>query len=128
MSLNASPFAQDSLAESSATPLYLRLQERIKAAFESGSLKPLDALPGERDMAQSLNVSRVTVRKALSGLVSAGLLEQRQGSGTFVSPKPPVVEQSLSRLTSFSEDMRLRGFETTSKWHGREISPPSTKE
>jgi GntR family transcriptional regulator len=129
MSLDASSlFAQDGFAQSDAGPLYVRLQDRIKQAIKNGSLKPLAALPGERDIAQSLNVSRVTVRKALSGLVSAGLLEQRQGSGTFVSRQPPTVEQSLSRLTSFSEDMRLRGFETTSKWLGREISPPSTKE
>ena len=121
-------FAPDSFFESSSTPLYLRLQKRIKSAIESGSLKPLDALPGERDIAQALNVSRVTVRKALSGLVSAGLLEQRQGSGTFVARKPPIVEQPLSRLTSFSEDMRLRGLETTSRWLDREISLPSPRE
>jgi GntR family transcriptional regulator len=119
MSLDASSlFAQDSFAQNDAGPLYVRLQDRIKRAITNGSLKPLEALPGERDIAQSLNVSRV----------SAGLLEQRQGSGTFVSRQPPIVEQSLSRLTSFSEDMRLRGFETTSKWLGREISLPSTKE
>ncbi len=128
MSLDASLFALDSFAPSGATPLYVRLQERIKSAIASGSLKPLEALPGERDIAHTLNVSRVTVRKALAGLVSAGLLEQRQGSGTFVSRKPPIVEQPLSRLTSFSEDMRQRGLETTSRWLDREISPPSTKE
>ena len=114
-------FARDSLNGSGTAPLYRRLQERIKSAIESGDLKPQDALPGERDIAQALSVSRVTVRKALSGLVGAGLLEQRQGSGTFVSRKPPLVEQPLSRLTSFSEDMRLRGLETTSRWLVREV-------
>jgi GntR family transcriptional regulator len=123
-----SVFARDSFVESSPMPLYLRLQERIRSAIESGDLKPLDALPGERDIAQKLSVSRVTVRKALSGLVNAGLLEQRQGSGTFVARKPPVVEQPLSRLTSFSEDMRLRGLATTAQWLQRDISLPSTKE
>lgn len=111
-----------------ATPLYLRLQERIRAAIENGSLKPLEALPGERDVARGLGVSRVTVRKALAGLVTMGLLEQRQGSGTFVSRRPPIVEQPLSRLTSFSEDMRLRGLETSTRWLDRESSAPSTRE
>lgn len=124
----SSVFAGDSFAERSATPLYLRLQERIKAAIEGGDLKPLQALPGERNIAQAVNVSRVTVRKALSGLVSAGLLEQRQGSGTYVARKPPLVEQPLSRLTSFSEDMRMRGLVTTSRWLDRDVSPASTKE
>ena len=128
MSLCTSLFARDSFARDSAAPLYMRLQERIRSAIESGGLKPHEVLPGERDIAQSLNVSRVTVRKALSGLVSAGLLEQRQGSGTFVSRKPPIVEQPLSRLTSFTEDMRLRGLDTTSQWLDREVSSPSTKE
>ena len=128
MNLDNGVFAPDSLAIGSPAPLYMRLQERIRAAIEAGSLKPSDALPGERDIAQAMSVSRVTVRKALSGLVTAGLLEQRQGSGTFVARRPPVMEQPLSRLTSFSEDMRLRGLETTSRWLNREVSPPSTRE
>jgi GntR family transcriptional regulator len=109
-------------------PLYLRLQERIRAAIRSGALKPLDALPGERDMADAFGVSRVTVRKALGGLVEAGLLRQRQGSGTFVAAPPQRVEQALSRLTSFSEDMRLRGLEPAVEWLAREVSLPSPQE
>ncbi len=128
MSLDEFVFSPEGLADVSRMPLYLRLQERIREAIAAGSLKPLDALPGERDIAQAMSVSRVTVRKALAGLVSAGLLEQRQGSGTFVARKPPVVEQPLSRLTSFSEDMSRRGLETTSRWLTREISLPSTRE
>ena len=128
MSMDDTLFSPGSFAESSPMPLYLRLQERIRTAIETGSLKPAEALPGERDIAQTMSISRVTVRKALSGLVDAGMLEQRQGSGTFVARKPPVVEQPLSRLTSFSEDMRLRGLATTSRWLQREVSPPSTKE
>ena len=128
MSLDEAVFSPAGLAEASRTPLYLRLQERIRDAIAAGSLKPLDALPGERDIAHAMSVSRVTVRKALAGLVNAGLLEQRQGSGTFVARKPPVVEQALSRLTSFSEDMRRRGLATTTRWLARDISLPSTRE
>lgn len=128
MSVGGAVFVADGFAESSPMPLYLRLQERIRTAIESGSLKPADALPGERDIAQTMNVSRVTVRKALSGLVDAGLLEQRQGSGTFVTRRQPVVEQALSQLTSFSHDMRQRGLATTSRWLQRDVSSPSPKE
>lgn len=116
------------LSADDPTPLYLRLQERIKAAIARGELKPLDALPGERDIAEAFGVSRVTVRKALSGLVESGLLKQRQGSGTFVASPPRRVEQALSRLTSFSDDMRLRGLAPTVRWLGREISLPSPRE
>ncbi|WP_395831115.1 GntR family transcriptional regulator [Elstera sp.] len=110
------------------TPLYLRLQEQIKTAIEAGKLKPLEALPGERDIAESFNVSRVTVRKAISGLVEQGLLTQRQGSGTFVAVPPQRVEQPLSRLTSFTEDMRLRGLEASVVWLGRTVSLASPQE
>jgi len=121
-------FAAGSFAQSSPTPLYLRLQERLRGAIADGRLRPQEALPGERDMAQMLGLSRVTVRKALAGLVVGGLLEQRQGSGTFVARRPSRVEQPLSRLTSFTEDMRRRGLQTTTRWLGREESLASPDE
>ena len=121
--LGAAPLSPDDPA-----PLYLRLQERIKSAIERGDLRPLDALPGERDIAEAFQVSRVTVRKALSALVEVGLLKQRQGSGTFVASPPQRVEQALSRLTSFSEDMRLRGLAPTVRWLTRDVSLASPRE
>jgi GntR family transcriptional regulator len=124
----ASIFGPEGLAADDPAPLYLRLQERIRSAIERGALKPLDALPGERDMAEAFQVSRVTVRKALSGLVEHGFLKPRQGSGTFVASPPQRVEQALSRLTSFSEDMRLRGLRPTVRWLKREVSLPSPQE
>lgn len=114
--------------DDSATPLYLRVQERIRDAILSGRWRPQEALPGERDLAESFDVSRVTVRKAIGGLVEAGMLHQRQGSGTYVANKPARVEQALSRLTSFTEDMRLRGLEPSITVLRREISPPSPQE
>ncbi len=129
MSLVPALFAPEPYAELSPTPLYLRLQDRVRAAILAGDLKPGAVLPGERDIAQTAGVSRVTVRKALSGLVGAGLLEQRQGSGTFVAArKRPIVEQPLSRLTSFTEDMERRGLATTSRWLQRELSLPLARE
>ncbi len=58
-------------------------------------------------------VSRITVRKAIDGLVSEGLLMRRQGSGTFVRAR---VEKNFSKLSSFSEDMRARGRNPRSVW------------
>jgi GntR family transcriptional regulator len=116
------------LADSDPAPLYLRLQKRIREAIRNDELKPFDALPGEREIAEAFGVSRVTVRKALSGLDAPGLLQQRQGSGTFVAPPPHKVEQPLSLLTSFTEDMLLRGQKPTTEWLGREVSLPSPAE
>ena len=75
-----------------------------------------DALPPERDLAEELAVSRMTVRKAIEGLVKEGLLVRRHGSGTFVSTR---VEKNFSKLTSFSEDMRARGRKPHSVWLNR---------
>jgi len=59
------------------------------------------------------SVSRITVRKALDGLVADGLLVRRQGAGNFVSAR---VDKNFAMLTSFSEDMRARGRTPRSVW------------
>ena len=55
-------------------------------------------------------------------------MEQRQGSGSFVREPVTRVEQSLSHLTSFTEDMNRRGLETTSRWLERGVFMPSPDE
>lgn len=94
-------------------PLYQQLQRALKVAIDQHILSPDDALPAERDLAADFEVSRITVRKALDGLVAEGLLVRRQGSGNFVSAR---VEKNFAMLTSFSEDMRARGRSPRSVW------------
>jgi len=101
------------LDESHALPLYQQLQRSLRDAIEKRMLGPDDALPPERDLADALSVSRITVRKAIDGLVQEGLLVRRQGAGTFVCAR---VEKNFSKLTSFSEDMRARGRTPRSEW------------
>jgi len=112
----------------SGMPLYLKLKRSIEDAVRSGLIGPGDALPSERDIAARADVSRVTVRKAVQDLVKGGVLVQRHGSGTFVAPRVERVEQSLSLLTSFTEDMARRGMSVRSKWLDRGIYPPSPEE
>jgi len=109
-------------------PLYLQLKRWIEEAVESGLVKPGDALPSERDLAARAEVSRVTVRKAVQYLVADGVLVQRHGSGTFVATHTPRVEQSLSQLTSFTEDMARRGMSVHAVWLDRGLYPPSPEE
>ena len=119
-----------SLNESSAVggPLYVKLQRLIENAVREGKLLPGDALPPERELAAMAEISRVTVRKAVQGLVNDGLLVQRHGSGTFVAPRSARVEQSLSHLTSFTEDMARRGMIVRSTWLDRGVYAPSPEE
>src|SRR5690349_24300700 len=94
-------------------PLYQQLQRALREAIENHVLGPDDALPAERQIASDLSVSRITVRKALDGLVEEGLLVRRQGSGNFVAPR---IEKNFAKLTSFSEAMRSRGRTPRSFW------------
>jgi GntR family transcriptional regulator len=109
-------------------PLYLRLKRLVTEAIERGLLAETEAIPGERDVARMLGISRVTVRKAFAGLVSDGVLVQRQGAGTFIARSQPRYELPMSRLTSFSEDMRMRGIATDSQWLDRSEGLPTPEE
>jgi len=101
------------LDPSSHQPLYQQLQRALREAIQNHVLAPDDALPAERQIASDLAVSRITVRKAIEGLVEEGLLVRRQGSGNFVAGR---IEKNFAKLTSFSEDMRARGRTPSSEW------------
>jgi GntR family transcriptional regulator len=101
------------LDPASQQPLYQQLQRALREAIEKRLIAVDEALPAERQLAEDLQVSRITVRKAIEGLVEDGLLVRRQGAGNFVSPR---VEKNFAKLTSFSEDMRARGRVPSSEW------------
>ncbi|MGV8855037.1 MAG: GntR family transcriptional regulator [Devosia sp.] len=126
--LSNSFFATGPVELPSGGPLYLQLKRWIEDAIHSGNINPGDALPSERDLAAKVDVSRVTVRKAVLQLVKDGVLVQRHGSGTFVAPQTQRVEQSLSQLTSFTEDMARRGMEVHAQWLERGLYLPSPEE
>src|SRR6478672_10188265 len=114
--------------EAMSGPLYKRLALALTGLIEEGLLKPGAALPPERELAEALQVGRVTVRTAYRDLMSAGALESRHGSGTFVSQRVERIEQSLWRLSSFSADMRSRGRSPAAKILSRQINQPSPEE
>ena len=98
-------------AQAHRAPAYQHLRRTLQHAIENGELRPGQALPPERELGKSLDLSRVTVRKAIAGLVADGVLLQRQGSGTFVAER---IVRSFSQLTSFSDDLRARGLDPKS--------------
>jgi GntR family transcriptional regulator len=101
------------LAETSSQPLYQQLQRALREAIDKRIFAPDEALPAERQLAADLSVSRITVRKAIDGLVDEGLLVRRAGSGNFINTR---IEKNFAKLTSFSEDMRARGRTPRSVW------------
>jgi GntR family transcriptional regulator len=104
---------------------YLRLRHAIRNVIDKGTVQVGYALPSERDLAKALSLSRVTVRKAIGGLVEDGLLTQRHGAGTFVSER---IVKPLSRMTSFTEDLRARGLNPRSEFIERSIGEVTPEE
>lgn len=104
---------------------YLELREALQRQIDSGALAPGQPLPGERELAERHGVSRVTVRKAIEGLVADGLLVQKQGSGTFVGTR---IERPFSHLTSFSDELRARGLEPRTETLSGESGPATPDE
>ena len=118
----------DNWLSSASGPRYLQLRRRIMQAIDDGTLGENEPLPSEREIAALTDLSRVTVRKAVSGLVGDQVIIQKRGSGSFVAPKIHKVEQRLSNLTSFSEDMSRRGLKAGSEWLLRGLYAPSPEE
>lgn len=87
--------------------LYQRIKEYLQEEIDAGRLAAGDRVPSERELAERFNISRMTVRHALTELVNEGTLYRYQGKGTFVAR--PKIRQGLTGLTSFTEDMRSRG-------------------
>ncbi len=106
-------------------PAYLRLRRLLRQRVENGALGPGHALPSERELAEQLSISRVTVRKAIEGLVEDGVLVQRRGAGTFVAER---IIKPLSKMTSFTEDLRARGLDPRSVFLERAVSEVTPEE
>lgn len=107
--------------KNSPIPIYFQIEERIKGLIENGDLKPGDALPSENEYAERYGISRMTVRQAITDLVNSGYLYRQKGRGTFVADRK--IEQPLEGLTSFTEDMKARGLEPSSRLLKLELCP-----
>ncbi|MBP3037904.1 GntR family transcriptional regulator [Bacillaceae bacterium Marseille-Q3522] len=97
----------------SPVPIYYQLEEEIKEQIENGTLQEGDTIPSEREYAERYQISRMTVRQALTNLVNDGYLFREKGRGTFVRQQK--VAQRLQGLKGFTEDMKERGLVPSSK-------------
>ena len=114
-----------SSADAGATVLYRKLESGLRAALADGLLAAGASLPGERELAEGLALSRATVRKALDSLVAEGFLVRRHGARTAVAGR---IEKPLASLSSFTEDMRSRGLEPGVIWLHRGMGEASPAE
>ena len=97
----------------SSSPLYHQLMQRISDDIEKGTYPIGSRIPPEHELEETYQVSRVTVRRALSELTAEGLLERKQGKGTFVSA--PRISQDLKSIHSFHDSCRQNGVRPTTR-------------
>jgi GntR family transcriptional repressor for pyruvate dehydrogenase complex len=100
------------MSEGSTEQVVAHLRELI----ESGSLRPGDRLPAERDLALQIGVSRPTVRAGLRALAAMGVVQARHGSGNYIPEGPPTLgSEPLSFLAA------LHGFTREDMYEARRI-------
>ena len=88
-------------------PRYAVLSDELRAGIRAGKWAPGDLLPSEAQLCVQFGVSRGTVVKAIDVLLAQGLLQRRQGVGTFVSR--PALHRSPGYLLGFSETVQRQG-------------------
>jgi GntR family transcriptional regulator len=89
--------------------LYAKIRDHLRKRILDGRLKPHDQLPSESELIEQFDVSRITVRQALSDLQKEGLIFKLHGKGSFVSK--PKADQRLASLQGFAEAMSAAGHE-----------------
>ncbi|UOQ43274.1 GntR family transcriptional regulator [Halobacillus salinarum] len=109
--------------KNSPLPMYFQIEEDLKQRMENKEFKPGDMIPSERELSEHYDVSRMTVRQAITNMVSEGFLYRAKGKGTFVAESK--IEQPLQGMTSFTEDMNQRGMEASSELLEFDVIPVS---
>ena len=92
----------------SGLPVYLQVVEQIKASAASGSLRPGEALPAIRILAEQLRINRNTVAKAYTELESQGIVETLAGKGCYLTENhSPYKKQMRMELLSEAVDTAI---------------------
>ncbi|MYL69942.1 UTRA domain-containing protein [Halobacillus litoralis] len=87
--------------------LYLQLKELFIDRIHNGQWEADKLIPTEQELMKEFDVSRTTIRQAISILVQEGLVEKKQGRGTIVKPRK--LSGNLSQLKGFAEEVLERG-------------------
>ena len=107
-------------------PLYQQLFLSLQNRIDSGEWSPGSRIPTEQELCDEYEVSRITVRKAVSEMVKAGFLIKHQGKGTFVveMARPP----KKAMMNNFSSMCRAEGRVPGARFLSLEIVAPNEKE
>lgn len=92
------------------TELYQQIALQLLEEIHRGHFEPSGKLPSEAEIGERFTVSRVTVRLAIGKLCDEGVVERKQGKGTFAAKQLP---HGLDALRSFHEALLLQGLKST---------------
>ena len=81
----------------SGMPIYLQIVDQVRAAAASGALRPGEALPSIRPLAEELRVNRNTIAKAYTELESRGVIETLPGRGCFLKENQSALRKKVRR-------------------------------
>lgn len=109
------------LDDSNSIPLYLQLKNTIKDLINRNEIQQGEKILSEYELCKKYNVSRITVRNALSELEAEGYLIKKQGKGTFAAK--PRIFRPLEDTISFTESCKNAGLESTSIILKKQILP-----
>ena len=93
--------------------LYKQIKECLEQEIRDRRWKPGEPIPTEPELMEFYQVSRTTIRQAVSLLEQEGLLERHQGRGTFVCRQKML--ESLANLRGFAEEVARKGYKPSSK-------------
>lgn len=102
-----------SVSKASPIPLYYQVESDIRHRIESAEWRPGAQIPTEAQLCSVYGTSRVTIRQAISKLVTDGLLVRERGRGTFV--REPQITVGGRALTSFTEEIAKLGLKAGSR-------------
>ena len=89
-------------------PLYFQLKELILSEIKEGNYRSGDLIPTEKDISDAFQISRTTVRQAITELVQEGWLYRVKSKGTFVS-QPKISQEYIRKIESFNDQMYRMG-------------------
>lgn len=115
------------LQRESSTSLYEQIAQQLLQEIQQGAFGASGKLPSEAELVERFAVSRVTIRLALGKLGDDGVVERKQGKGTYVAAQQ--VRHDLDALRSFNESLLLQGLKPSMRLLGhRQLAVPAELE
>lgn len=109
------------LDRQNASSLQEQIAQSLRREIDDGAYEPTGKLPSEAELMARFGVSRVTVRLALARLDDAGVIERRQGKGSYAAGKR--IRHELDTLLSFHESLKAQGLDSTMRTLSHELQP-----